>query len=206
MKKQLTQILSEFNFEEALRFFRKAKPNSIWSDELESWRDKEAAEKKLKELLTKLLKSYEESDTEVIHFSPPPKIRQYKQKVNACYAAYRKAFTKMKRSESQVERKKLAFDILNAFAQIQEYSDIIRYWERTGKIRSGEAKKIDIRPKPKTFKKKPLPKTELGLYKERKNIVSYISRAEKRNTPAWKVKYWEDRRDEIDKKLKEYAD
>lgn len=55
MKKQITQVLQEFSFQKGLCIFRKCNPNSYWCDALEKESDREYAEKKLKELLERIL-------------------------------------------------------------------------------------------------------------------------------------------------------
>lgn len=142
-------------------------------------------------------------EQEDIVFENPKKIQNYKKKRNECYVVLRTSHARIKKSDSVQERKELAITILSAVAQINEYSNIIRFWERTGKLAQNEAEIIDLKPKKKEFKEKPLPTSEIGLYREKKNLESYLSptRIQERNTPKAKVEYWEQRLIEVNKKL-----
>lgn len=205
MKKQITQVLDKFNFEKGLCIFRKCKPTSYWCDTLEKSLDKEYAEQKLKELLQRILDELEDTspEEETKVFKSPKKIQDYKNKVNDCYVVLRTSHAKIKSSQSVQERKELAFTILSTVSQINEYMNIIRFWERTGKLAENEAQIIDLTPKKKEFKEKPLPTTQFGLDKEKRLLTSYLSpkRIEERNTPQEKVEYWTQRLKQVKQKL-----
>ena len=206
MKKQITQVLQKFNFEEGLCIFRKAGGSEFWANELEDETDRDYATQKLKELLQRILSTVEDKTPEEENkvFENPEKIKEYKKLVNNCYAVLRTSHAKIKSSESVQERKELAFTILSTVAQINEYMNIIRFWQRTGKLVEKEAEIIDLKPKKKEFKSKPLPTTQIGLYREKKNLESYLSptRIEERNTPKDKVEFWKERLGKIELELK----
>ena len=205
MKKQITQVLDKFNFDEGLCIFRKSGGSAFWASELENETDRDYATQKLKELLQRILSTVEDTtpEEETKVFENPEKIKDYKKLVNDCYAVLRTSHAKIKSSESVAERKELAFTILSTVAQINEYMNIIRFWERTGKLVEKEAEIIDLKPKKKEFKEKPLPISQIGLYREKKNLESYLSpqRIEERNTPKDKVEFWKERLEKVNEKL-----
>ncbi|WP_338812719.1 hypothetical protein V9L05_15240 [Bernardetia sp. Wsw4-3y2] len=205
MKNEITQILEKFNFIEGLCIYRKAGGSEFWAQELENETNKEYADRKLKELLQRILDSFAEvaPEEQKVFFVKPKKIEDYRKRVQDCYDLLRTSHARIKVSESVKERKVLAFTILSTVKQINEYMNIIRFWERTGRLVENEAEIIDLTPKKKGFKEKPLPTTQIDLYKEKKNLESYLSpqRIKERNTKLEKVAYWKQRLERVKQKL-----
>ena len=205
MRNEITQILQKFDFKQGLCIYRKAGGSEFWANELESESNKEYAERKLKELLQRILDTFAEvaPEEQKVFFVKPKKIEDYKKRVQKCYDLLRTSHGRIKISESVKERKVLAFTILSTVKQINEYMNIIRFWERTGRLAENEAEIIDLTPKKKVFKEKPLPTSQIDLYKEKKNLESYLSpqRIEQRNTKPEKVAYWRERLERVKQKL-----
>ena len=208
MKNEITQILQKFDFIQGLCIFRKAGGSEFWASELENETNKQYAEQKLKELLQRILDSVQDIAPEQEHtiFVKPQKIEDYKKLVQNCYDLLRTSHARIKESESVKERKELAITILSTVQQINEYMNIIRFWNRTGRLAENEAEIIDLTPKKKGFKEKPLPTTQFELYREKKNLESYLSpqRIEKRGIKQDKVDYWTQRLEKVNEKLKKF--